>query len=62
MSALDPLIYSYVLIGRRGTTTLFPTAYLAMGSAAASSADQWCLGGGAPWSRRRFAGLGLYPC
>jgi hypothetical protein len=37
MSALDPLIYSHVLIGRMGTATLFPATYLAMGGAAASS-------------------------
>jgi hypothetical protein len=42
--------------------TLFPAAYLTMGGAAASSADQWHLGGGAPWPLWQFAGLGLYPC
>jgi hypothetical protein len=33
-----------------------------MGGAEASSADQRRLGGGAPWPRWWFAGLGLYPC
>jgi hypothetical protein len=33
-----------------------------MGGAAASSADQRRLGGGAPWLRWWFTGLGLYPC
>jgi hypothetical protein len=62
MSALDPPIYGHVLIGRRGTATLFPAAYLTMGGATASSVDQRRLGGGAPWLRWRLVGLGLYPC
>jgi hypothetical protein len=62
MLTLDPPIYSHVWIGRRGTATLFPTAYLAMGGAAASSADQRRLGSGAPWLWWWLAGLGLYPC
>jgi hypothetical protein len=62
MSALDPPIYGHVLIGRRGMTTPFPAAYLAMGGAAASLADQRCLGGGAPWLWWQLARLGLYPC
>jgi hypothetical protein len=62
MLALDPPIYDHFLIGRRGTATLFPAAYLAMGGAAASSADQRRLGRGAPWLRWRLTRLGLYPC
>jgi hypothetical protein len=62
MSALDPPIYGHVLIGRRGTATLFSAAYLATGGAAASSVDQRRLGGGAPWLRWRLTGHGLYPC
>jgi hypothetical protein len=62
MSAIDPPIYGHVLIDRRGTATLFPAAYLAMGGAAASSADQRRLGDGAPWLRWWLTGLGLYPC
>jgi hypothetical protein len=62
MLALDPPIYGHILIGRRGTATLFPVAYLAMGGASASSANQRCLGRGAPWLRWQLARLGLYPC
>jgi hypothetical protein len=48
MPALDSPIYGYILIGRRGTTTLFPAAYLAMGGAAASSAKRHGRDGGLP--------------